>query len=173
MIETIAEKNSIGYKQLVSQISFYLIHHNVQMHSRIVHIGYNMHSMFASTAIKKSSRDGWFCVTVHIFSFTNLLNDFQIKLRGFLSHIQQLRISYWGLSSVKSQSISPHALPSPRPKDGSDQNQQPAEASVVGRSWVQSMFSRDTSARLNLGRSGRWSSDGGCLICSFHQDFVD
>ncbi|XP_038893863.1 DENN domain and WD repeat-containing protein SCD1 [Benincasa hispida] len=98
MTETIAEKNSIGYKQL-------------------------------------------------------------IKLRGFLSHIQQLRISYWGLSSVKSQSISANALPSPRPKDGSDQNQQPAEASVVGRSWVQSMFSRDTSARINLGRSGRWSSD--------------
>lgn len=97
----------------------------------------------------------------HFFSFTILLNDFQIKLRGFLSHIQQLRISYWGLSSVKSQSISAHALPSPRPKDGSDQNQQPAEASVVGRSWVQSMFSRDTSARINLGRSGRWSSDGG------------
>ncbi|XP_023000668.1 DENN domain and WD repeat-containing protein SCD1 [Cucurbita maxima] len=98
MIETIAEKNSIGYKQL-------------------------------------------------------------IKLRGFLSHIQQLRISYWGLSAVKSQSTSAHATPSPHPKDGSDQNQQPAEASVVGRSWVQSMFSRDTSARINLGRSGRWTSD--------------
>lgn len=113
-------------------------------------------------------------VTVpYIFShLQSYLNDFQIKLRGFLSHIQQLRISYWGLSSVKLQSISAHALPSPRPKDGSDQNQQPAEASVVGRSWVQSMFSRDTSARM-LGRSGRWSSDGECLVSSFYQDFVD
>lgn len=110
------------------------------------------------------------------YEFSHLqsyFNDFQIKLRGFLSHIQQLRISYWGLSAVKSQSTSAHATPSPHPKDGSDQNQQPAEASVVGRSWVQSMFSRDTSARINLGRSGRWTADGGCLICSFYQGFVD
>lgn len=109
------------------------------------------------------------------YGFSHLqsyLNDFQIKLRGFLSHIQQLRISYWGPSAVKSQSMSAHALPSPRPKDGSDQNQQPAEPSVVGRSWVQSMFSRDTSARINsLSRSGRWSTDGGCFICSFYQYF--
>lgn len=64
MIETIAEKNSIGYKQLVSQISFYLIHHYLQMHSRTVHINHIIHSMLATSAIKKSSKDGWLCIIV-------------------------------------------------------------------------------------------------------------
>lgn len=41
--------------------------------------------------------------------------------------------------------MSSHALSSPRTKDVTDEDQQPAEASVVGRSWVQSMFSRDPS----------------------------
>lgn len=101
MIETIAEKNSIGYKQF-------------------------------------------------------------IKLRGFLSHIQQLRVAYWGITSIKTQSISSFGLLSPRSKDGTDENQQPAEASGVGRSWVQSMFTRDTASRSNsFSRVRRWASDGG------------
>ncbi|KAJ8752743.1 hypothetical protein K2173_007053 [Erythroxylum novogranatense] len=91
MIETIAEKNNIGYKQL-------------------------------------------------------------IKLRGFLSHVQQLRIGYWGIAAVKPQSISSHGLSSPRPKDAKDEGQQPAEASGIGRSWVQSMFSRDSSKANSFGR---------------------
>ncbi|KAF5730372.1 putative F-box and wd40 domain protein [Tripterygium wilfordii] len=101
MIETIAEKNSIGYKQL-------------------------------------------------------------IKLRGFLSHIQQLRIGYWGISSVKAQFLSSHGLPSPHPKDATDDNHQHAEASGIGRSWVQSMFSRErvASSRANsFGRVRRWTTD--------------
>ncbi|GLT48924.1 hypothetical protein SLA2020_225120 [Shorea laevis] len=101
MIETVAEKNNIGYKQL-------------------------------------------------------------IKLRGFLSHIQQLRIGYWGTSAVKPQSMLSHGLSSPRPKDVPNENEQPAEASGVGRSWVQSMFSRDTASRVNsLSRVRKWGSDGG------------
>uniref|UniRef100_A0A2P2KS99 DENN domain and WD repeat-containing protein SCD1 n=1 Tax=Rhizophora mucronata TaxID=61149 RepID=A0A2P2KS99_RHIMU len=99
MIETIAEKNNVGYKQL-------------------------------------------------------------IKLRGFFSHIQQLRVGYWGISSVKIQSVSSHGLASPRPKDSKDENQQPAEASGVGRSWVQSMFSRDSSRTNSFGHVRRWGSDG-------------
>ncbi|GAV78180.1 WD40 domain-containing protein/DENN domain-containing protein/dDENN domain-containing protein/uDENN domain-containing protein/SBF2 domain-containing protein [Cephalotus follicularis] len=83
-----------------------------------------------------------------------------IKLRGFLSHLQQIRIGYWGISSVKAQSMSSHGLPSPHPKDATDQSQQPAEASGVGRSWVQSMFSRDTRAN-SFGRVRRWTSDTG------------
>lgn len=88
MIETIAEKNNLGYKQL-------------------------------------------------------------IKLRGLLSYIQQLRIGYWGISTGKPQSLSSYGLPSPRSQDAMDDSQQPAEASAVGRSWVQSMFSRDRSIRAN------------------------
>lgn len=85
-----------------------------------------------------------------------------IKLRGFLSHIQQLYISYWGMYSIKSQSVSPYGLPSPHPQDANSDIQQPTEAS--GRSWVQSMFSRDTSSRANsFSRVRRWTSDSGSL----------
>lgn len=98
MIETIAEKNNLGYKQL-------------------------------------------------------------IKLRALLSHIQLLRVGYWGISTGKSQSSS-YGLSSPRSQDASDESQQPAEASGVGRSWVQSMFSRDRSIRTNsFSRVSRWTSD--------------
>ncbi|XP_010549132.1 PREDICTED: DENN domain and WD repeat-containing protein SCD1 [Tarenaya hassleriana] len=80
-----------------------------------------------------------------------------IKLRGFLSHIQQLRTGYWGVYSAKQQSIV-SGLPSPRPKDALDETQQPAEAS--GRSWVQSMFSRDSASRANsFSRVRKWVSD--------------
>lgn len=88
------------------------------------------------------------------------LNSFflQIKLRGFLSHVEQLRTGYWGLTSAKNQSIS-HGLASPRSPTG--EIQQTAEASVVGRSWVQSMFSREPSARTNsFSRVRRWTDSG-------------
>ncbi|KAJ6888427.1 hypothetical protein NC652_029479 [Populus alba x Populus x berolinensis] len=83
-----------------------------------------------------------------------------IKLRGFLSHIQQIRISYWGISSLKAQSMLCHGLSSPLPKDSMDENQQPAEASVIGRSWVQSMFSRDSSRANSFGQVRKGSSNG-------------
>uniref|UniRef100_A0A1D1XNC3 DENN domain-containing protein 4C n=1 Tax=Anthurium amnicola TaxID=1678845 RepID=A0A1D1XNC3_9ARAE len=70
-----------------------------------------------------------------------------IKLRGLLSHIHQLRIGYWGISVEKVQSTLFYSLPSPRPLDAADESQQTAEASGVGRSWVQSMFSRDATSR--------------------------
>lgn len=84
----------------------------------------------------------------------------QIKLRGFLSHIQHLRVGYWGFTSVKAQSTLSLGLSSPRPKDSVDDNQQPSEASGVGRSWVQSMFSRDSSRSHSFGRVRKWNSDG-------------
>lgn len=84
-----------------------------------------------------------------------------MRLRGFLSHIQQVRVGYWGISSVKTQSLS-QGLHSPRTKDNVDDGQSPTEASGVGRSWVQSMFSRDTASRANsIGRDRRWTSEGG------------
>ncbi|XP_072978295.1 DENN domain and WD repeat-containing protein SCD1 [Typha angustifolia] len=70
-----------------------------------------------------------------------------IKLRALLSHIQQLRVGYWGISTGKAQSLSSYGMPSPRPHDAPDESQQPAEASGLGRSWVHSMFSRDRSIR--------------------------
>lgn len=81
-----------------------------------------------------------------------------------MSHVQQLRIGYWGISSVKTQSMSSFGLSSPHSHDSTDDDQQPAEASGVGRSWVQSMFSRDTTSRTNsFSRVRRWTSDSGTL----------
>lgn len=72
-------------------------------------------------------------------------------------------IGYWGIYSVKSQSASAFGVPSPR-KDAADDAQQPAEVSGVGRSWVQSMFSRDTSLRANsFSRVRKWASDSGSI----------
>nr|VDD38388.1 unnamed protein product [Brassica oleracea] len=70
-----------------------------------------------------------------------------IKLGRFFSHVQQLRVGYWGASSFKQQSIS-SGLPSPPTLEAS------------GRSWVQSMFSRDTASRANsFSRVRKWVSD--------------
>lgn len=98
----------------------------------------------------------------------------QIKLRGYMSHIQQLCVGYWGVYSVKSGSVGMGGLlPSPRPQDASSaigigiDNQQPAEAS--GRSWVQSMFTRDTTTlRTNSSftRVRKWTSDQGTMPSS-------
>ncbi|CAN0909147.1 DENN domain and WD repeat-containing protein SCD1 [Linum grandiflorum] len=103
--------------------------------------------------------DAWYMI--EMISEKNSIGYKQlIQLRGFLTHIQQLRIAYWGASSIKTPSITSLGLTSPRPKDGTDENQQPAEASVVGRSWVQSMFSRDSSRVNSFARVRKWSSDG-------------
>lgn len=72
-----------------------------------------------------------------------------IQIRGYLSHVYQLRFAYWGISASKAQSLSSYGLQAPLPQDSANDGQQPAEASSVGRSWVQSMFSRGTSLRAN------------------------
>lgn len=74
--------------------------------------------------------------------------------------MQQLRVGYWGPTG-KAQSSLTYGLPSPRSQDAVDDSQQPAEASGLGRSWVQSMFSRDRSIRSNsFSRVRKWTSDG-------------
>ncbi|GJN18579.1 hypothetical protein PR202_gb05751 [Eleusine coracana subsp. coracana] len=70
-----------------------------------------------------------------------------IKLRALLTHLQQLRVGYWGVATGKSQPLQSYGMASPRALDVSDESQQPAEASGLGRSWVHSMFSRDRSLR--------------------------
>lgn len=102
--------------------------------------------------------DAWYMIET-IAERNNVGSKQFIKLRGFLSHIQQLRNGYWGITSMKTQSLSSLALPSPHTKDAKDEHQQPAEA--TGRSWVQSMFSRDTTSRSSsFSRVRRWTSDG-------------
>ncbi|XP_075661446.1 DENN domain and WD repeat-containing protein SCD1-like isoform X2 [Castanea sativa] len=105
--------------------------------------------------------DAWYMIET-IAEKNNIGYKQFIKLRGFLSHIQQLRVGYWGVTSIKAQSMSSPGLPSPRSKDATDEYQQPAEASGVGRNWVQSMFSRDTATRSNsFSRVRKWASDSG------------
>ncbi|KAL5227562.1 hypothetical protein ABZP36_015827 [Zizania latifolia] len=70
-----------------------------------------------------------------------------IKLRALLTHLQQLRIGYWGVATGKGQQLPSYGMASPRALDVSNESQQPAEASGLGRNWVQSMFSRDRSLR--------------------------
>lgn len=72
-----------------------------------------------------------------------------IQIRGHLSHVYQLRFAYWGISASKAQSLSSYGLQAPLPQDSANDSQQSAEASSVGRSWVQSMFTRGTSLRAN------------------------
>lgn len=63
---------------------------------------------------------------------------------------------------MKAQSVSSLALPSPHSKNATDEDQQPTEATGVGRNWVQSMFSRNTTSRSSsFSRVRRWTSDGG------------
>lgn len=69
------------------------------------------------------------------------------------------------MHSVKSQSMSSFGLPSPRSQDAADGTQQSAEATGVGRSWVQSMFSRDTTSRTSsFSRARKLTSDSGSLF---------
>lgn len=84
---------------------------------------------------------------------------YQIKIRGFLSHIRQIWSGYWGIYAGKTQSVSSFGLPSPRPQDAGDSTKQSSEASGDGRSWVQSMFSRDRAS--SFSRVRKWTSDGG------------
>lgn len=110
--------------------------------------------------------DAWYMIET-IAGKNNIGYKHIIKLRGYLSHVRHMFVGYWGIHSVKLQSASTLGLPSPRAQDASDDAQQPAEASGIGRSWVQSMFSRDTSIRAkSFGRVGNWSSDSGTLASS-------
>nr|XP_027125149.1 DENN domain and WD repeat-containing protein SCD1 [Coffea arabica] len=104
--------------------------------------------------------DAWSLIET-IAGKNNIGYNHMIKLRGFLAHIRQICIGYWGIYSSKSQAVPLYGLASPRP-DAANEVEQPAEASGVGRSWVQSMFSRDTTLRANsFSRVRKWTSDTG------------
>ncbi|XP_031479261.1 DENN domain and WD repeat-containing protein SCD1 isoform X2 [Nymphaea colorata] len=110
-----------------------------------------------------SDTDSWFMLET-LAEKNNIGYKQFIKLRGLLSHIQQLRYGYWGPSPGKVQAVSSYGVPSPGSQDVTDESQQPAEASGVGRSWVHSMFSREASTRSSsFSRGRKWTSDNGSL----------
>lgn len=73
--------------------------------------------------------------------------------------MRQTCIGYWGIHGGKSQSVSLYGLPALDPLDSPNNTEQCPEASGVGRSWVQSMFSRERA--ISFTRSGKWTSDCG------------
>ncbi|PIN06522.1 RAS signaling inhibitor ST5 [Handroanthus impetiginosus] len=104
--------------------------------------------------------DAWYMIET-IAGKNNIGYKHVIQIRGFLSHIREICIGYWGIYSVKSQSLSPLGLPSPRPQDAVNNNQPSSEATGIGRSWVQSMFSRDRAS--SFSRVRKWASESGNL----------
>ncbi|KAL9170293.1 hypothetical protein ABFS82_04G136000 [Erythranthe guttata] len=113
-----------------------------------------------------SETDSWYMIET-IAGKNNIGYKHIIQIRGFLSHIRQICVGYWGIYSGKSQSVSSFGLTSPRPQDTADSTQQSSEASVVGRSWVQSMFSRDRASSFSRVRQGTTDSatnDNGSLL---------
>ncbi|KAL1554784.1 Scytalone dehydratase [Salvia divinorum] len=102
--------------------------------------------------------DTWYMIET-IAGKNNIGYKHIITIRGFLSHIRQICIGYWGIYAGKTQSVSSFGLPSPRPQDAGDSTEQSSEASGDGRSWVQSMFSREKAS--SFSRVRKWTSDGG------------
>ncbi|KAJ3671152.1 hypothetical protein LUZ60_008578 [Juncus effusus] len=87
-----------------------------------------------------------------------------IKLRALLSHLQQLRSGYWGALPPPVKIIHQPTggmLTSPRESASSDEAHQPAEASGLGRSWMQSMFTRERSLRSSQSFSRASEGKGG------------
>lgn len=112
--------------------------------------------------------EAWFIVE-SIAQKNNLGYKQLIKLRGLLSYLQQVQQGYWGILQGRRQSLSSsmHNIPTQQPHDAADESQQPAEASGLGRSWVQSMFSRDPATRrVPSARARRGASDNGVLVAN-------
>lgn len=112
--------------------------------------------------------EAWFIVE-SIAQKNNLGYKQLIKLRGLLCYLQQVRQDYYGILQGRMQSLSSsvHNLPTQQPHDAADETQQPAEASGLGRSWVQSMFSRDPATRRPpAARVQRGASDSGVLVAN-------
>ncbi|XP_011072936.1 DENN domain and WD repeat-containing protein SCD1-like [Sesamum indicum] len=94
--------------------------------------------------------DAWYMIET-IAGKNNIGYKHVINLRGFLSHTRQTCIGYWGIYVAKSHSVSSYGLPPPSPKDTTNNTQESSEESGVGRSWVQSMFSRRAGSFSRVG----------------------
>lgn len=146
------------FEYLVERASNMLTNYAILVTSQLIIVASHM------SGLGLPDTEAW-CMIETIAGKNNIGYKQFIQLRGLLSHIQQLRVGYWGISSGKVQFVSSYGLPSPRsPQDVVDESEQPAEASGVGRNWVQSMFSRDTTSRMDsFSRVRRWTSDSGSL----------
>lgn len=104
--------------------------------------------------------EAWF-ILESIARKHNLGSKQMIKLRGLLAYMQQVRLGYWGFAPTRSQPAYPGGTNQAQSRAIADEAQQPVEAAGAGRSWVQSMFSRDKAAL--SGRNRRGTSDSNVL----------
>lgn len=80
----------------------------------------------------------------------------QIGLRGLLALMRYAGEGYWGL--LPDQAMQLHTQQQQQITDQStsdENNQSSSETTGIGRSWVQSMFSRDRNALNHSGGTGR------------------
>nr|AIG51125.1 stomatal cytokinesis defective 1 [Gossypium hirsutum] len=96
--------------------------------------------------------DAWYIIET-IAERNNIGYKLLIKLRGLLSHIHQLRINYWGVSSGKPQSLLPPGLSSPRPA-GIHHQEQTHLAEFVNGLLMVLQKKTQTNVRILRGHSG-------------------
>eukprot|EP00249_Psilotum_nudum_P015442 c25331_g1_i1 orf=837-3629(-) len=110
--------------------------------------------------------EAWF-ILESIAQKHNLGSKQLIKLRGLLAYMQQVRQGYWGLFAGHAPSLGSyvHGLQQHQSQSDADESQPPAEAAGAGRSWVQSMFSRDRYVIAD-GRTRRGMPDGNISAAS-------
>eukprot|EP00250_Pteridium_aquilinum_P022196 c25321_g4_i1 orf=296-3940(-) len=107
--------------------------------------------------------EAWF-ILESIARKHNLGSKQMIKLRGLLAYMQQVRVGYWGFTPIRSQSANTGGTNQTQSRAIEDEAQQPAEAAVATRSWVQSMFSREKAPL--AGRNRRGTSDSNVLAAN-------
>ncbi|XP_024518570.1 DENN domain and WD repeat-containing protein SCD1 isoform X2 [Selaginella moellendorffii] len=85
----------------------------------------------------------------------NLGSKQLIKLRGILAHVQNVKQGYWGkLPTSRAQPVASY----PQDRQENDDSQS-SQAAGAGRSWMQSMFSRDRASFRQPANDGRGRTD--------------
>ncbi|CAM6088951.1 unnamed protein product [Calypogeia fissa] len=97
--------------------------------------------------------EAWFILEA-LAQKNNLGSKQLIKLRGILAHMELLKEQYWGTSSTGAQRASTASSLQAPAQDRKDSIPQASEAAGIGRSWVQSMFSRDRAQLAGRARGG-------------------
>ncbi|BBN12485.1 protein MpSCD [Marchantia polymorpha subsp. ruderalis] len=90
----------------------------------------------------------------------NLGSKQLIKLRGILAHLELLSQRYWGTTPTPAPAVTPQPNAEVKEEDRVDSIVPPSETAGIGRSWVQSMFSREKSLRAVHSRNGRELTSG-------------
>ncbi|KAL2624334.1 hypothetical protein R1flu_008579 [Riccia fluitans] len=85
----------------------------------------------------------------------NLGSKQLIKLRGILAHLELLSHRYWRSTHTPSKAAAPVLVAQAKVEDHVETVAPSSETAGIGRSWVQSMFSRDRALQAGRSRNGR------------------